>query len=107
MCDYDEPSVCNTRVRTARKQHKCCECRWVIEPGDKYEYTSGVWDGEGMSFKTCLSCVEWKDALMAHRREEIHAENKRFGYSLGGHACYPVFGGLVEEIENDFGMPAW
>lgn len=52
------PSCSTTQIRAARKQHKCCECREPIMPGARYEYTSGIWDGQPSSFKTCLLCVE-------------------------------------------------
>lgn len=55
----DESATCSRDVvRTARKEHVCCECRDTIKPGDRYEYASGVWDGWPSSYKTCLSCVE-------------------------------------------------
>lgn len=49
------------KVRRARKAHVCFECREAIAPGDKYEYASGVWDGEPRAYKSCLSCVEIRD----------------------------------------------
>ena len=42
--------------RTARKQHKCTECHATIEPGEVYEYVSGLWDGDLNVFKTCIHC---------------------------------------------------
>lgn len=32
--------------RVARKRHTCTECRGYIEPGDRYEFVSGLWDGD-------------------------------------------------------------
>ena len=54
----DGPSCSTTKVRTARKDHRCAECRAAITPGSKYEYASGIWDGFADSYKTCLLCVE-------------------------------------------------
>lgn len=59
--DFEGPSCSSTTLRTARKDHICCECDLGIKKGDKYEYTSGVWDGYPDSFKTCLSCKEIRD----------------------------------------------
>lgn len=57
--DYDGAPECSrTHWRKARKQHKCCECRLPIEPGDRYQYISGVWDGRPDSFKTCAPCAQ-------------------------------------------------
>ncbi len=61
--DGDGPSVSMTRMRTARKPNKCSECRETIQPGQRYEHTSGCWDGRWSSFKTCEPCVEIRDAL--------------------------------------------
>jgi len=50
---------CGTiRQRKARKHHTCCECGGTIQKGEKYIFASGVWDGEGMSFRTCVDCDE-------------------------------------------------
>lgn len=60
--DEGDAASCHTEsTRTARKEHRCCECREAILKGARYEYQSGIWDGEPSSFKTCLSCVEIRD----------------------------------------------
>lgn len=56
MCDM--PAVFGQEQRKARKQHKCCECGSIINSGDQYAYSHGVWDGSGQSFKQCLDCAE-------------------------------------------------
>jgi len=33
----DGPSCSTTKVRTARKEHRCTECREVITAGTKYD----------------------------------------------------------------------
>lgn len=60
------PSCSSTVIRKARKPHWCCECAEDIKPGDRYEFTSGVWDGFPDSQKTCLSCVEIRDHFACH-----------------------------------------
>lgn len=50
------PSVYGMEQRTARKEHKCCECRGKILPGEKYNYHHGIWEGRAGSFKVCLEC---------------------------------------------------
>jgi len=54
MCDM--PEAFRQITRTARKEHKCCECRRKIPKGTKYTYSSGIWDGTASDFKQCLSC---------------------------------------------------
>ena len=56
--DGDGPECGNTVVRKARKDHRCYECGETIAKGTRYEYVSGIWDGEPGAYKTCLSCVE-------------------------------------------------
>ena len=42
---------------TARKQHKCGECRRAIEVGEKYNLEATLYDGEISTYKTCLDCM--------------------------------------------------
>lgn len=57
--DIDEgsPDFTSQKMVTARKDHKCIECRGVIKKGDLYEKTAGKWDGSFESFKTCSDCL--------------------------------------------------
>ena len=57
-CDYDPPEFMSQRMRTARKQAKCYECRCPILPGERYEETFGKWYGDVANFKTCNECLE-------------------------------------------------
>jgi hypothetical protein len=79
-CDGESPSCFRQVIRKARRNHKCYECLGEIVPGERYEYSSGVWDGEPASFKVCLSCAD--------AREEVYlviGEMPDFG-SVG--CCY-------------------
>lgn len=61
------PEVYKERYRKARKAHRCCECgRERIRPSDTYLYASGVWDGQGASFKVCLRCARARRMVVAH-----------------------------------------
>ncbi len=40
----------------ARKVHRCDECCRSINPGERYEYVFGVWDGDQSTYKTCADC---------------------------------------------------
>jgi hypothetical protein len=59
-CDCEEPDAFRQVMRTARVEHRCCECYATIGPGDPYEYSSGVWDSRGDSFKTWDLCAEMR-----------------------------------------------
>lgn len=52
----DIPQCHTQKYRIARKEHKCCECQKLIVVGEKYSYSSGVWDGDPQSFKQCENC---------------------------------------------------
>jgi hypothetical protein len=56
-CD-DFPEVSDTKTKTARKPHKCCECGREISRGQRYEHCVMKYEGEWFSYKTCLLCVE-------------------------------------------------
>jgi hypothetical protein len=64
-CDDGEPVVVENRcVRRARKQHKCCACRRLIEPGQLYAYNFLVWDGAGHTYRRCGACEKtWRHLL--------------------------------------------
>lgn len=71
MSDYNAPAVFSNNFRKARYAHTCCECKRCINPRDTYEHVSGLWEGEWMSFKTCVSCSKVRDALAAWLDEPI------------------------------------
>jgi hypothetical protein len=83
MCDC-ELAICHTETfPTARATHTCRECGGTIGPGEKYQCFKGVWDGHGMTFKTCMGCH--------HARGEYCAEMTRDD-------CWPCFGALWHDI---------
>lgn len=57
--------------RKARKEHKCCECHDIIPKGETYIYSSGIWDGEPNSYKTCLSCEAVRNEYMMSTGETV------------------------------------
>lgn len=88
-CDYDGydnvmPEFYSRKIRRARKQHECSECGDKINPGERYEYVSGKWDGYFDVFHTCETC-------------------KRIREDLAPNA---PFGGLDEVLEECFGGTA-
>lgn len=70
MSDFDE-----MREVTARKDHRCCECRLPIRKGTKYVRTFIAWDGRGDSFKSHAECVELYHEVYDH--EVDHEENAK------------------------------
>lgn len=64
--DYDSPSIYRAETIKARKIHKCCECHSVIEPGQRYERVTGLWEGQFDTIHTCLSCVAIRKQYCPH-----------------------------------------
>ncbi len=83
MCYCDPPQAFNQYERRAKSAHLCCECGGVIDAGNRYQYTSGVWDGQGASFKTCLRCVGVRSWFIAEY--------------LPRYECEPCIGELYQE----------
>ena len=54
--DYEVPEFFHSKMRRARKAHRCCECPETIQPGDLHDYAVGKWDGEVIEFRTCARC---------------------------------------------------
>jgi hypothetical protein len=65
MCDEngERPQAWNATYRKARKEHQCYACDEAIRKGDRYRYSSGIWDHEPESFKHCLRCSTLLEAL--------------------------------------------
>lgn len=63
MNDGECAEFASEKIVTARKTHLCCECRKKIQPGEKYEYVSGVWEGRFEHYKTCLDCVSMRKSF--------------------------------------------
>ena len=60
--DYgDGPKAFDSKTRTARKEHRCCECHRTIKVGEQYRYESGVWENGPSSHKTCADCASVRD----------------------------------------------
>jgi len=61
--DYDNPDFCSTKIRSARKEHKCVECSQLIKVGEKYEDIRGKWESGIERYITCLDCVSLREAF--------------------------------------------
>ncbi len=91
MCEIwiDDPvTLLSDRRVTARKEHRCHECRRVIARGEGYSRETWIFDGEMDSAKTCAHCRAVRDVM--HR-------------TCGGFS----YGGLepdMSEVWPDFGF---
>ena len=59
----DSPECFVERYPVARKSHRCCECHGRIERSEKYQRSSGIWDGDPMRFKTCFECAQIRSEI--------------------------------------------
>lgn len=101
----ERPQAFSSVNRKAAKQHRCCECDVIIEKGDKYQYSSGIWEGRASSFKQCLNCseimraaasaAEYDDELPAFGDLRIWFEN----FQCRGFAGTEWLNGMAEEIK--------
>lgn len=56
-CEAEGPEFWRESFPIARKSHVCCECGSIIDPGEKYNHLSGMWNDTGFeTFKTCMTC---------------------------------------------------
>lgn len=67
MCLYvDEPSeVLSETQPVARTEHKCDECRRMIQPGEKYLRWAVLEEGEFRIYKRCAHCEAIMDIGVA------------------------------------------
>lgn len=95
MCyDAEPPVVWRESKPKARKPHCCCECNGTIQPGERYSFFEGLWDGRFSNYRTCLDCEELRKQIMLSTRDP---------YDPG-----PAFGGLCEEVfESGYKFPEW
>lgn len=80
-----------TTKRTARKEHRCSECRGVIRAGEQYMIESGIQDGP-FAYKMCAHCHPEFEATCA-RHWKDYGEGLIFN------------GGLLEDVFESRGQP--
>lgn len=86
--DYDPADVYNEKIQKARKKHTCCECGEAIQPGEKYQYAAGLWEGHWEHFKTCTPCLRIRkdvccDGFIFGELREAIGEAYGFDYVTG------------------------
>lgn len=77
--DADPWDVYHREERTARKTHRCCECRRDrIRPGDRYVEHRGLLDGEWTTYRVCARCERVGDAMLAEAAASRKADREQF-----------------------------
>jgi len=96
MCEM--PEVMRESVQASRKPRRCCECGWPIESGERYHRTWGVWDGEPMTFVTCLRCIAARDEHLANLAADY--ERTKASYPRERPDLCWTYGDLYEEVTS-------
>lgn len=81
----------NTETPKARKPHKCGECERLIAVGEIYERTSGKFDGEIYTDKTCLECADIRDGFTCEARPmpgQLWDEMRDYVFPYLNESCY-------------------
>jgi len=86
-CDFDGEcaDVFVSKVRKARKPHRCIECDAEIVPGELHEWGKYLLDGEWGEDRTCMTCVRIRRDFCAPvgcLRDEL-VEHLGFDYVTG------------------------
>jgi len=105
MCEM--PSAFQSVTRKAAKQHKCCECGKLIEKGEQYQYSSGIWDDEPASYKQCANCYSIMCAVASS--VDYSEEGASFGdlrewfdnFICAGFTGKEWIKGMADQIEFD------
>lgn len=58
----------HTKIRKARKPHRCSECQKEIPISERYEHAVGKTDGDIWAYDTCLVCAEIAEAFYCDGR---------------------------------------
>ncbi|HEU4677353.1 MAG TPA: hypothetical protein VFS75_01390 [Candidatus Paceibacterota bacterium] len=84
--DDDRILYLKTKVRRARKPHRCVECKRVITKGETYHFNYYAYVPHRAtrpyfeSAKMCDEChVDWEILLKAELRESVFATHKCYG----------------------------
>ena len=113
-CDIDECSILlrKDRVKAARKEHRCTECRRVIAKGESYLLEVILWDGRLDAYKTCQDCESIRDNFFkgGWYYSEIRSMLREHVYESGGdvsEACLCSLTPKAREAVCDYMEEVW
>lgn len=90
--DYEDgPSVFHQDTLKAKLNHRCTECHGIIEAGQHYERSSGIWDGRWSTYRKCKFCMDFESAFDAQFKGFMHSS--AFGEMLSDsqHEMYRLY----------------
>lgn len=85
--DSKQPEFFKSKIVTAKNPHICSECHREIQPGEKYEYVSGKWEGCFDTFKTCEDCLSIRSSFFCE------------GYMFGG--MFEMLSEHIDEMDGE------
>lgn len=71
--DYDQPINFHQEVVTAKLNHRCSECLGIIEKGQMYQRSSGIWDSRWSTYRACKLCMDFESAFDAQYKGFMHS----------------------------------
>jgi hypothetical protein len=54
----EEPTLYRETWPRARRLYMCCECGDKIHTGEQYQCTTGLWEDEWATYRTCMLCAK-------------------------------------------------
>jgi hypothetical protein len=80
--ECEVPSVYRVTDRTARKRHRCCECNWWIDPGEKYVECFGIWDGNAETNRQHVHCADACRFIRDHFNAKEPWDERCIGFGM-------------------------
>jgi len=68
----------------SRKEYECCECHDAIPKGTRYQRITGILDGHGVDYTTCLVCAHIRKDFCAPIGELDERLRELIGVGLNG-----------------------
>lgn len=100
--DYNDGPSCYTEsLVRAKKAHECCECDRDIPAGEQYQRATGVWEGHGRTYKTCLACVDIREHFSNACRNPDEIEGREYDSYGGRWAFQCLYNDLAENFFPD------
>lgn len=78
--DGEAPAIFHRTVMKAALNHRCTECKGIIEKGQHYENSTGLWDSHWSTFRKCCFCMAFESAMEGQYRGFMHTS--QFGEML-------------------------
>ena len=86
--DFCSTTLLSEIIRKAKKSHKCEECYRLISPGERYQYTTMIVEGDFIDTKCCEHCLIGRELIRVKCRGFVYTQIK-------------------DDLENHFSVKEW